>query len=138
METALVQANPQPPPGVRAADWERVLAVRRTDPLAQADDLRRLGPEVQAGEVVASVDEIVVRRPEKRRFLELGTAFVRTARGYRYLSGSIELVLQQLFLLLSLSGSLQTKITGWNERLPFPLRDATAEPSAQRSICANS
>jgi len=97
-----------------------------------------LGPEVQAGEVVASVDEIVVRRPEKRRFLELGTAFVRTARSYRYLSGSIELVLQQLFLLLSLSGSLQTKITGWNERLPFPLRDATAEPSAQRSICANS
>ena len=75
------------------------------------DDLRRLGPEVQAGEVVASVDDIVVRRPEKRRFLELGTAFVRTASGYRYLSGSIELVLQQLFLLLSLSGGLQTKIT---------------------------
>jgi hypothetical protein len=111
VETALAQANPQPPAGVRAADWERVLAVRRTDSLAQADDLRRLGPEVQAGEVVASVDEIVVRRPEKRRFLELGTAFVRTASGYRYLSGSIELVLQQLFLLLSLSGSLQTKIT---------------------------
>ena len=75
------------------------------------DDLRRLGPEVQAGEGVASVDEIVVRRPEKRRFLELGTAFVRTASGYRSLSGSIERVLQQLFVLLSLSGSLQTKIT---------------------------
>jgi hypothetical protein len=111
VETALAQADPQPPAGVRAADWERVRAVRRTDPLAQADDLRRLGPEVQAGEVVTSVDEIVVRRPEKRRFLELGTAFVRTASGYRYLSGSIELVLQQLFLLLSLSGGLQTKIT---------------------------
>jgi hypothetical protein len=79
VETALAQANPQLPAGVRAADWERVLAVRRTDPLAQADDLRRLRPEVQAGEGVASVDKIVVRRPEKRRFLELGTAFVRTA-----------------------------------------------------------
>jgi hypothetical protein len=111
VETALAQANPQPPAGVRAADWERVLAVKRTDPLAQADDLRRLGPEVQAGEVLARVDEIVVRRPEKRRFLELGTAFVRTASGYRYLSGSIERVVQQLFLLLSLRGSLQTQIT---------------------------
>ncbi|HZB99822.1 MAG TPA: hypothetical protein VE844_00140, partial [Gammaproteobacteria bacterium] len=33
VETALAQANPQPPAGVRAADWERVLAVKRTDPL---------------------------------------------------------------------------------------------------------
>ena len=111
VERALAQASPEPPAGIRAADWERVRAVKRTDPLAQVDDLRRLGPEVQAGEGVARVDEIVVRRPEKRRFLELGTAFVRTASGYRSLSGSIELVLPQLFLLLSLSGGLQTKIT---------------------------
>jgi hypothetical protein len=111
VETALAQADPQPPADVRAADWERVLTVRRTDPLAQANDLRRLRPEVQAGEGVASVDEIVVRRPEKWCFLELGMAFVRTASGYRSLSGSIERVLQQLFVLLSLRGSLQTTIT---------------------------
>jgi hypothetical protein len=53
--------------------------------------------------VIASVDEIVVRRPEKRRCLKLGMAFVRTASRYRYLSGSIERVLQPLFLLLILS-----------------------------------
>jgi hypothetical protein len=79
--------------------------------MARADELRRLGPQVQPGEVVASVDEIEVRRPEKRRFLELGTAYVRTADGYRYLSGNLELVLRQLLLLLRLcGGEAQTKI----------------------------
>ena len=76
----------------------------------KAEELRRLGPVVQPGEVVASVDEIVVRRPEKRRFLELGTACVRTTSGYRYLSGSIEMVLRQLLLLLTLCGGFHAKI----------------------------
>jgi hypothetical protein len=111
VQTALAQADPKPPAGITVADWERVLEVRRTEPLAQAEERRCLGPEVQAGEVVASVDEIVVRRPEKRRFLELGTAFVRTASGYRYLSGRIELVVPQFFLLFILCGGMYTKIT---------------------------
>jgi hypothetical protein len=72
---------------------------------------KRKRPQVQPGEVVASVDEVVVRRPEKRRFLELGTAYVRTAKGYRYLSGNVERVLRQLFLLLMLcGGSVKTKV----------------------------
>jgi len=112
VETALAQPDPQPPAGITATDWERVVQARRAETAASAERLRRLGPEVQPGEVVASVDEVEVRRPEKRRFLELGTAYVRTANGCRYLSGSIETVLQQLFLLLVLcSGGIQAQVT---------------------------
>jgi len=43
--------------------------------------------------------------------LQLGTAHVRTAEGYRYLSGSVDRVLRQLFLLLVLSGGgVKTKV----------------------------
>jgi hypothetical protein len=111
VETALAQPDPQPPEGIGAADWERVVQARQAETAASAEQLRRLGPRVQPGEVVASVDEIAVRRPEKRRFLELGTAYVRTAEGYRYLSGSITMVLQQLFLLLLLCGGMKAKVT---------------------------
>ena len=104
VETTLAQPNPQPPEGVTAADWERVMQARQAETTTSAEQLRRLGPQVRPGEVVASVDEVQVRRPQKRRFLELGTAYVRTAAGYRYLSGSIALVLPQLFLLLVLCG----------------------------------
>lgn len=112
VETALTQPDPQAPEGVTAADWERVVQARQAETSARVKRLRRLGPQVQSGEVVASVDEIEVRRPEKRRFLQLGTAYVRAPQGYRYLSGSFALVLQQLFLLLRLcGGGLNTKIT---------------------------
>lgn len=104
VEAALAQPNPEPPKGISASDWERVVQVRQAESEAQAEALRRLGPQVQAGEVVASVDEVEVRRPEKRRFLELGSAYVRRANGYRYLSGSLALVLRQLLLLLALCG----------------------------------
>ena len=110
VEMALAQPDPKAPKGVTSNDWERVMQVRREEPARKAEELRRLGPEVQPGEVVASVDEIVVRRPEKRSFLELGTACVRTTAGYRYLSGSIEMVLRQLLLLLTLCGGLHAKI----------------------------
>ena len=111
VETALAQPDPQPPAGISARDWERVVQARQAETRVRAEELRRLGPQVRPGEVVASVDEIVVRRPEKRRFLELGTAYVRTVEGYRYLSGGIEMVLRQLWLLLRLcGGGVQTKI----------------------------
>lgn len=112
VELALAQETPLPPKGVTAADWERVLEARQADVLASAEQLRRLGPAVPPGEVVASVDEVAVRRPGARRFLELGTAYVRTIDGYRYLSGSIGLVLQQLLVVLLLcGGSLSAKVT---------------------------
>jgi hypothetical protein len=80
------------------------MQARQAETITSADQLRRLGPQVQPGEGVASLDEIQVRRPQKRRFLELGTAYVRTTDGYRYLSGSLALVLSQLFWLLLLGG----------------------------------
>ena len=111
VETALAEPNPRPPKGVTSSDWMRVLQARREEPERKAEELRRLGPEIQPGEVVASVDEIVVRQPEKHSFLELGTACVRTSTGYRYLSGDIAMVLRQLFLLLTLCGGPRAKIT---------------------------
>lgn len=112
VETALAQADPQPPEGISPADWERVIQVRRTEAGTTAARLRQLGPTLKPDEVVASVDDIGVRRPEKRRFLAVRTAYVRTATGYRYLSGPAELVLSQLWLLLRLcGGGLTAKIT---------------------------
>jgi hypothetical protein len=112
VETALAQPNPQPPEGISPADWERVIQVRQAEATATAARLRQLGPAIQPDEVIASVDDIGVRRPEKRRFLELRTAYVRTATGYRYLSGSAELVLAQLWLLLVLcGGGVTAKVT---------------------------
>lgn len=111
VETALAQPNPQPPKGITLSDWERVLQAQHEEPARKAEELRRLGPEVQPGEVVASVDEVCVRRPEKRSFLELGTACVRTTAGYRYLSGNLGMVLRQLFLLITLCGGSRAKIT---------------------------
>jgi hypothetical protein len=112
VETALAQADPQPPEGVSLADWERVIEVRRTEATTTAARLRQLGPTLKPDEVVTSVDDIGVRRPEKRRFLEIRTAYVRTATGYRYLSGPADLVLAQVWLLLRLcGGGFTAKIT---------------------------
>jgi hypothetical protein len=111
VETALAEPNPKPPKGITISDWERVLQARREEPTRKAEELRRLGPEIQPGEVVATVDEVLVRQPEDHSFLELGTACVRTSIGYRYLSGSVDMVLRQLFLLLILCGGPHAKIT---------------------------
>lgn len=112
VETALARPEPQPPDGVTLGDWERVMQARRAEPTATAADLRRLGPEVQSGQIIASTDDVQVRRPENRRWLDLRTAYVRTALGYRYLSGTAEMVLNQLYLLLVLcGGGLTAKLT---------------------------
>jgi hypothetical protein len=112
VEAARSQAQPQAPEGVRAGDWERVLHLRQTDRQASAEQLRRLGPQVPPGEMIASTDDIQVRQPEHRRWLELRTAYVRTAQGYRYLSGAADMVLRQLYVLLILcGGGLTTKVT---------------------------
>ena len=109
MERALTEPDPLPPAGVSASDWERVLQARREE--TEIERLRRLGPEVQPDGIVASTDEVGVRRPEKRRWLEIRTACVRTATGYRYLSGTAQTVLQQLYGLLVLCGGISAKLT---------------------------
>ncbi|MEW6296083.1 MAG: hypothetical protein AB1467_07415 [Candidatus Diapherotrites archaeon] len=112
VELALAQPDPCPPEGVTKEDWERVMQARRSEATLDAADLRCLGPEVQPGQIIASTDDVEVRRPQKRRFLELRTAYVRTEQGYRYLSGSATMVLQQLYLLLVLcGGGVTAKVT---------------------------
>lgn len=104
VEAALEAEALQLPKGVSAADWERVLAVRRQEAMPSATDLRRLGPELAEDQVLASADEVLTRKPEKRRFWELRTARVATPAGYRYLSGVGESFLQQGFVLLLIWG----------------------------------
>jgi len=91
VDQALADGEARPPRGVRLADWERVLQVRREERDAAREgeaDLRRLGPRIGPAEVVASADEVLTRRPERRPFWELRTARVATAEGYRYVSGT--------------------------------------------------
>lgn len=105
VEQALATPDSPPPPGISSADWERVLTYQRETAAALGHpqtDLARLGPEVRPHQVVAATDGIVVRRPQRRRWLELRTARVATAQGYRYLSGLGETFLRQLMVLLGL------------------------------------
>jgi hypothetical protein len=68
----------------------------------EVSELSALGPKVDDNQVVASVDGIQVRRPEKRRFHELRTAKVVTPKGYRYVSGADASFLGYLLLLIRL------------------------------------
>lgn len=100
VETALEAEDIQAPQGVSATDWERVLEARREEAARTIEELRCLGPEVAEGQVLATTDEVLTRKPEKRRFWELRTARVVTKEGYRYLSGVGDSFLQLLFVLL--------------------------------------
>jgi len=110
VEKALEAEEPEPPEGVRACDWERVLAARREE-RADSAQLRRLGPEVQPGQIVAATDDVEVRRPERRGKLYIRTARMATCEGFRYLSGCGDTVLNQLYLLLLLCGGIQSWVT---------------------------
>ena len=116
--TALAAEQPTPPAGVTRADWERVLAHRRAeaatpppDPEVEGERLARLGPELRAGQVLVSADEVLVRQPEKGRFAGLRTARVATTQGYRYLCGTGDLFLQQLWLLILVRGGARGLVT---------------------------
>ena len=106
---ALEQGAETPPEGVKACDWERVLAARREEQLS-VSDLRRLGPEVKLDQIVAATDDVLVKRAEKGKSLTIRTARVATAEGFRYLSGGAEAVLDQLYLLLTLCGAGSKRI----------------------------
>lgn len=102
VEQALAAADPVPPKGVSKADWERVLTARREEEALSTADLRRLGPQVGKEEMLVTADEVLTRRPEKRRFWELRTARVVTREGYRYVSGWGEGFVQYLLALILL------------------------------------
>lgn len=106
VEAALAQEEPTPPQGVRAADWERVLAARRDErEVLSAAALRRLGPEVAPEQIVVGGDEVLVRQQKKRQFHELRTARVAAPEGFRYLSGTGADFLLVLWVVLLLCGA---------------------------------
>lgn len=105
VETALAAEQWEPPAGVTRADWERVRTARQVeaaDPRLPAGDLAHLGPTLARGQIVAAVDEVLVRQPTARQWWDFRTARVTTARGYRYVSGSGEFFLKYLLVLLRL------------------------------------
>lgn len=88
VDCALIVGTTRPPEGVSAADWERVLFARREEATRCVTDLRHLGPELEPDQVLATTDEVLTRKPQKRCFWELRTAKIVTADGVRYLSGT--------------------------------------------------
>jgi len=89
VEQALTEESINPPEGISQNDWDRVIAYQKqAKDEVEVSALSSLGPKVDDSQVVASVDGIQVRRPEKRRFHELRTAKVITPKGYRYVSGT--------------------------------------------------
>jgi len=104
VEKALSAEEWKAPEGVSIADWERVLTARQEERSLTTEQLRRLGPEVAADQIVAAVDEVLTRKPERRQWWQLRTARVATQDGYRYISGTDEAFLMQLLAFLLVLG----------------------------------
>jgi hypothetical protein len=85
VDAALAHEQVRPPECVSWADWERVLAARRAEARCPIEELRHLGPALEPNQVLLTVDEVLTRRPEAGRFLELRTARTVTAHSSRYL-----------------------------------------------------
>jgi hypothetical protein len=102
VDAALACEQARPPVGISWADWERVLAARRAEATCRVEELRHLGPELEADQVLVTVDEVLTRRPEPRHFLELRTARLVTEHGSRYLSGVGAAFLQRLQMAVGL------------------------------------
>jgi hypothetical protein len=107
VDAALITGATRPPPGVTAADWERVVTVRREEHTRSVEELRRLGPEVAPDQVLTTTDEVLTRKLARRRFWELRTARVVTTQGSRYLSGTGDSFLLLLLVLVLLCAGRQ-------------------------------
>jgi len=107
VDAALIAGATRPPPGVTAADWERVLTVRREEQVHAAAALRRLGPAVAPDQVLTTTDEVLTRKLARRRFNELRTARVVTTQGSRYLSGTGDSFLLLLLAMVLLCAGQQ-------------------------------
>ena len=103
VDTALAAKEACPPQGVSWADWDRVLAARRAEVTRPVEALRQHGPEVEANQVLLTVDEVLTPKPEASRFLELRTARIVTATGSRYFTGVGTSFLQQLLVVVQLA-----------------------------------
>ncbi len=96
VEAALAQLQPCPPRGVAWSDWVRVLDARRADPTRPAGVLARLGPEVEEGQILVGIDEVLTRAQRHHTFIAVRTARIATTAGYRYVSGGGEAFLHRL------------------------------------------
>lgn len=130
VDEALAEDAPAPPKGISRTEWERVLAVRREEGgTLDAAALARIGPQIAPGETVATVDEVVVRKPQPHQFSELRTARLATATQYRYRCGVGEAFVQLLSLWLPVvvgaEGHLTVVTDGarWLEPLIAVLRE---------------
>ena len=99
VDAALAAGAERPPRGVTGADWERVLAVRRAEATCTVEELRSLGPDVAADEVLLTADEVLTRARGERQFWELRTARVVTPEGTRVVSGVGDTFLTLLLVL---------------------------------------
>jgi len=106
VDTALICGQTRAPEGVSPADWERVLFARREEANRCVSELRYLGPTLEADEVLATVDEVLTRKPQRRCFWELRTAKIVTPEGTRYLCGTGDafLLVLTVFLQVCLRG----------------------------------
>jgi hypothetical protein len=110
VDTAIAAEQVCPPNGVSWADWDRVLAARRAEKARPVEELRHLGPELEADQVLLTVDEVLTRKPEPHHFWEIRTARIVTADGYRYLSGVGATFLQQLLIVVLLALGAQRSL----------------------------
>jgi hypothetical protein len=108
VDAALAAEQVCPPVGVSWADWARVLAARQQEASYGLEELRHLGPELEPEQVLLTVGEVLTPRCEGGRFVELRTARLVTAGGYRYISGVGPAFLQYLHraVLLALGRSV--------------------------------
>src|SRR6266498_3348933 len=98
VDVALASEQVRPPDGISWADWERVLAARHAEATRPVEEVRHLGPELEAEQVLLTIDEVLTRKPEAGHSLELRTARIMTEHGSRYLSGVGIAFLQRLQL----------------------------------------
>jgi hypothetical protein len=96
VDVALAAGEVRPPLGVRYADWERVLTARRQDATLTLAERRPVGPELEEGQALLTMDEVLTRQAHAHQFWTLRTARLTTAQGTRHLSGRGESMLQQV------------------------------------------
>jgi hypothetical protein len=110
VDMALAAGQVCPPHGVSWADWNRVLAARRAENARPVEELRQLGPALEARQVLVTVDEVLTRKPEPHHFWELRTARIVTVEGDRYLSGVGATFLHQLLVAVLLALGAQRSL----------------------------
>jgi hypothetical protein len=112
VEAALGAEAVEPPEGIAPSVWARVLAVRREEAgEREAASLARLGPQLAPGEVLAAVDEVLVRQPKPHTFAELRTARIVSESGARYLCGVGEAFVETLAVWLPVVVGRAGKLT---------------------------